>query len=73
MIAADRYIKANAGAAQALSKLSRQAPAHPVLLGTELVPSTRRMALMNCLLHGIEGDFEGAVHQGNNLGPAGRD
>ena len=25
----------------------------------ELVPGTRRLALMNCLLHGIEGEGEG--------------
>lgn len=37
----------------------------------ELVPSTRRLALMNCLLHGMEGDDEGVVHQGNALGMAG--
>ncbi len=37
----------------------------------ELVGSTRRLALMNCLLHDIEGDAEGVVHQGNTLGSAG--
>ena len=34
----------------------------------ELVPGTRRLALMNCLLHGMEGDDEGVVHLGNTLG-----
>ncbi len=37
----------------------------------ELVTSTRRLALMNCLLHGMEGDDEGVVHLGNTLGSAG--
>lgn len=37
----------------------------------ELVPGTRRLALMNCLLHGMEGDDEGVVHIGNTLGSAG--
>ncbi len=37
----------------------------------ELVTSTRRLALMNCLLHGMEGDAEGVVHLGNTLGSAG--
>ena len=37
-------------------------------VGLELVPNTRRLALMNCLLHGMEGDDEGVVHLGNTLG-----
>ncbi|WP_163390381.1 N-6 DNA methylase [Enterovibrio norvegicus] len=40
-------------------------------VGVELVPSTRRLALMNCLLHGMEGDDEGVVHLGNSLGQVG--
>ena len=39
--------------------------------GIELVPGTRRLALMNCLLHGMEGDAEGVVHLGNALGQTG--
>ncbi len=31
----------------------------------------RRLALMNCLLHGMEGDDEGVVHLGNALGQTG--
>ena len=37
----------------------------------ELVSSTRRLALMNCLLHGMEGDDDGVVHLGNTLSSAG--
>jgi type I restriction enzyme M protein len=37
----------------------------------ELVPGTRRLALMNCLLHGMEGDEQGVIHLGNTLGSAG--
>ena len=40
-------------------------------VGVELVPRTRRLALMNCLLHGMEGDAEGVVHLGNALGEVG--
>jgi len=40
-------------------------------VGIELVPGTRRLALMNCLLHGMEGDAEGVVHLGNALGQTG--
>ena len=39
--------------------------------GIELVPGTRRLALMNCLLHGMEGGSEGVVQLGNALGLAG--
>jgi len=35
------------------------------------VPGTRRLALMNCLLHGMEGEAEGVVHLGNALGLTG--
>ena len=35
------------------------------------MPGTRRLALMNCLLHGMEGDAEGVVHLGNALGQTG--
>lgn len=41
-------------------------------IGIELVPNTRRLALMNCLLHGMEGGSEGVVHLGNALGEAGK-
>ena len=34
----------------------------------ELVPGTRHLALINYLLHGMEGDDDGVVHQGNTLG-----
>jgi type I restriction enzyme M protein len=40
-------------------------------IGMELVPGTRRLALMNCLLHGMEGDDQGVIHLGNTLGSAG--
>lgn len=39
----------------------------------ELVSNARRLALMNCLLHGMEGDDEGVVHLGNTLGLQGAD
>ena len=41
-------------------------------VGIELVPNTRRLALMNCLLHGMEGDNEGVVLLGNALGDVGK-
>ncbi len=41
-------------------------------IGVELVPNTRRLALMNTLLHGIDGEEEGVVRLGNALGEAGK-
>lgn len=72
LIAADAYIKRHTdelfdldAKAQAFQKLQ-------AFTGIELVPGTRRLALMNCLLHGMEGDDEGVVHLGNALGEAGK-
>jgi type I restriction enzyme M protein len=40
-------------------------------VGMELVAETRRLALMNCLLHGLDAGDEGVVRLGNTLGSAG--
>lgn len=40
-------------------------------VGMELVAETRRLALMNCLLHDLDGEDEGVVRLGNTLGSAG--
>ncbi len=40
--------------------------------GVELVPSTRRLALMNCLLHNMVGGSDGVVLLGNALGDVGK-
>jgi len=71
LIAADTYIKARADQLYNLSEKQRTFQRTRAYLGMELVTSTRRLALMNCLLHGMEGDAEGAVHLGNTLGSAG--
>ena len=72
MIAADQYIKANTDDLYDLSDKERIFQKNKAFIGVELVPSTRRLALMNCLLHGMEGDEKGVVHQGNALGMAGQ-
>ncbi len=71
LIAADRYIKDHTDDLYDLSERQRQFQRNQAFLGMELVPGTRRLALMNCLLHGMEGDAEGVVHTGNTLGEAG--
>lgn len=71
LIAADAYIKAQTDNLYNLKDARRQFQRSKAFLGMELVTSTRRLALMNCLLHGMEGDAEGVVHLGNTLGSAG--
>jgi len=71
LIAADRYIKDQTDNLYDLSPMERAFQRTRAFLGMELVGSTRRLALMNCLLHGMEGDDEGVVHLGNTLGSAG--
>ena len=71
LIAADRYIKDHTDDLYDLGEKERQFQRNQAFLGMELVSGTRRLALMNCLLHGMEGDDAGVVHLGNTLGSAG--
>ncbi|TDP84812.1 type I restriction enzyme M protein [Aquabacterium commune] len=71
LIAADRYIKQQTDELYDLDAKAQAFQRNRAFLGMELVTSTRRLALMNCLLHGMEGDDEGVVHLGNTLGSAG--
>lgn len=72
LIAADHYIKAQTDNLYDLSSKARDFQINKAFMGVELVPNTRRLALMNCLLHGMEGDAEGVVHLGNALGDVGK-
>ncbi len=67
LIAAHEFIKSKTDDLYDLSEKDQDFQKRLAYNGMELVPSTRRLALMNCLLHGIEGDGEGAIHQGNTL------
>ncbi|HNY31330.1 MAG TPA: N-6 DNA methylase [Fibrobacteria bacterium] len=74
LIAADAQIKAATDNLIDLPAKERKFQRRKAFVGMELVPSTRRLALMNGLLHGIEGDEnEGFVRLGNTLGDAGKD
>ncbi len=68
LIAADSYIKEKTDDLFDLKQKDRIFQVNKAFIGMELVPGTRRLALMNCLLHGMEGDDEGVVHLGNTLG-----
>ncbi|MCW4153672.1 type I restriction-modification system subunit M [Halomonas sp. 18H] len=71
LIAADQYIKDQTDDLFDLNAQQQAFQKNRAFVGIELVPGTRRLALMNCLLHGMEGDDEGVVHLGNALGQAG--
>jgi len=68
LIAADTYIKAATDDLYDLTAKQQKFQRNKAFIGMELVPGTRRLSLMNCLLHGMEGDKEGVVHLGNTLG-----
>lgn len=72
LIAADAHIKAQTDDLFDLDAKAQKFQRNKAFLGVELVPGTRRLALMNCLLHGMEGDDEGVVHLGNALGMVGQ-
>lgn len=72
LIAADAYIKQHTDDLYDLTATQQTFQKNQAFVGVELVPGTRRLALMNCLLHGMEGDDEGVVHLGNALGDAGK-
>ncbi|WP_027013819.1 class I SAM-dependent DNA methyltransferase [Comamonas composti] len=72
LIAADRYIRNRTDNLYELPDADRQFQRSKAFVGMELVANTRRLALMNCLLHGMEGEGEGAVRLGNTLAEAGK-
>ncbi len=72
LVAADQYMREQTDDYMDLSAKEADFQKNKAFVGVELVPNTRRLALMNCLLHGMEGDNEGVVHLGNALGDAGK-
>jgi len=73
LIESDRYIKAHTNDLDDLDPDTQDFQIRRAFVGLELVPGTRRLALMNCLLHDIEGNLDhgGAVRLGNALGSDG--
>ncbi|MEP3348468.1 MAG: N-6 DNA methylase [Marinomonas sp.] len=68
LIEADKYIKAQTNDLSVLSDDDADFQRKRAFVGLELVPETRRLALMNCLLHDIVGDDDdGAIRLGNTL------
>ena len=69
LIAADRYIKEQTAHLSKLSEKQQEFQIKDAFVGVELVPDTRRLGLMNCMLHAIEGPArtEGCVRLGDAL------
>ncbi|MGB1091411.1 MAG: N-6 DNA methylase, partial [Oceanobacter sp.] len=61
LIAAHEHMKSETDDFFDLSAQQAEFQKKKAYIGVELVPGTRRLALMNCLLHGMEGGDEGAV------------
>ncbi|MDK9706391.1 MAG: type I restriction-modification system subunit M [Desulforhopalus sp.] len=72
LVAADQYMRRQSDDYLDLSAKDAAFQKNKAFVGIELVPNTRRLALMNCLLHGMEGDNEGVVYLGNALGKVGK-
>lgn len=71
LIAADAFIKKETDQLFTLSEKKAEFQKREAFVGLELVPETRRLALMNCMLHDIEGVGEGAVRLGDTLSSVG--
>lgn len=69
LISADRFIKSETCDLEDLSAHEQEFQQRRAFQGIELVSGTRRLALMNCLLHDIEGpkNSEGPILLGNTL------
>lgn len=67
LINADRYIKAQTDNLHDLPAAKQRFQKQDAFYGVELVPDTHRLALMNAMLHDIEGD----LLLGDTLGPTG--
>jgi type I restriction enzyme M protein len=67
LIAADTYVKRHSDNLFDLSEKQAEFQRRDAFVGLELVPETRRLALMNCMLHDIVGVGEDAVRLGDTL------
>lgn len=71
LIAANSYIRDATENFRTLTARQYSFQQAKAYIGMELVSETRRLALMNCLLHGIDGGKNSVIRLGNTLGKAG--
>lgn len=67
LVAADRHVRAATDDYFDLPEAEQRFQRHEAFYGVELVPEVHRLALMNLMLHGIEGH----LHLADTLSPAG--
>lgn len=72
LIVADRYIKDHTDDLFDLDEAKQAFQKKQALVGMELVADTQRLALMNCMLHDIEGGASGPVWLGSTLSAEGQ-
>lgn len=75
LIAADAHIKAATDQLFDIPEKMQEFQKRHAFVGVELVKETRRLALMNCMLHDILGEpgGDGAIKEGDTLGKAGKE
>ncbi|GCL65151.1 class I SAM-dependent DNA methyltransferase [Pseudaquabacterium pictum] len=71
LIAADHYIKQQTDDLFTLTLAQQEFQRKRAFVGMELVPDAQRLALMNCMLHDIEGTGQGPVRVGSTLSAEG--
>ena len=72
LLAADRYIRKETDDYFDLSDSEVEFQKNRAYIGMELVPDTHRLALMNTMLHNLEGGKEGIIRLGNTLSADGQ-
>lgn len=72
LIEADRYIKQQTDQLFDLNAKEQKFQKQQAFVGMELVADAQRLALMNCMLHDIEGLGQGPVLLGNTLSAEGQ-
>lgn len=74
LVAADKFVKAKTDNLFDLKEKQQEFQRKDAYVGMELVPETRRLALMNCLLHNIHGPEgkDGAIILGDTLSNEGK-
>jgi type I restriction enzyme M protein len=73
LIAADRYIRAQTDDYFELSEAQQKFQEKHAYVGIELVPETRRLALMNCFLHDLGGGVQDVIRLGDTMTREGRE
>ncbi len=72
LLSADNYIRKETDEYFELNEEQVKFQKNKAYVGMELVPDTHRLALMNTMLHDLEGDSDGVIRLGNTLSAEGQ-